>query len=462
MIKNIQNENISSSYKWTILAIVSIGVFMSTLDGSIVNVALPTISEYFNTDITTIEWVLTAYFLTITCLLLSIGRLSDMIGRKIIFFIGFAVFTLGSGLCAMSGSETQLIIFRIIQGIGAAMIMAISPAIITNAFPESELGKAFGLIGAVIGLGSMTGPVLGGFLTEAFGWRSIFYINLPIGVLGLLCIAYRMHEDRNTRNDQQFDIKGAGALFLSLFSLLIALNTGQYLGWGSLLILFMLSSFIIFFTVFIMIEKRARHPIIELHLFSNKNFAAANICLLITFIAMFSVIFIMPFFLENVSNYPITKIGMALFSMPLFMSLTAPVSGWLSDRTNSFVYSRMGMVIIFIAILLISMVDESSDFLGIALRLGLLGLGIGIFQSPNNSIIMSSVPKNRLGVASGTMATMRSMGMILGVAIAGAVFSYRFAQYSSDAYRYAFQDTYSAIAIICIIGIIFSFILERE
>src|SRR5659263_734502 len=213
-------------YKWKAMAVVWIGIFMATLDGSIVNIALPALTDFFKTDITTIEWVVMAYLLTITSLLLSLGRISDMIGRKTIFAGGLAVFTLGSGLCAFSTTEGQLILFRIFQGIGAAMLMATGVAIITHAFPPRERGKAMGLIGTVVSIGSMTGPVLGGFLIQRVGWQSIFYINIPVGIVGTIMALKVLHDDERIKG-QSFDIPGALTLFISLVSLLLALSEGQ-------------------------------------------------------------------------------------------------------------------------------------------------------------------------------------------------------------------------------------------
>lgn len=450
------------AYKWTVLIIVSIGVFISTLDLTIVNVALPKISEYFNTGIATIEWVMTAYLLTITGLLLSMGKLSDMIGRKTNFLIGFIIFIAGSFQCAISSSEIELIFFRIIQGIGAAMIMATGPAIVTHTFPDNERGKAIGLIGAVVGIGSLTGPVSGGFLIQHLGWRSVFYINVPIGIIGLLATIYYLNGENDFDKNQKFDLKGAGTLFTSLISLLLALNLGQGYGWGSLLILSLIVSSILFLLIFLIIEKKAKQPMIELNLLTNRTFTAANISVFINFAALFAVFFIFPFFLENVSNYSPEKIGFAIGSVPLGMAIVAPISGWMSDRTRSKVICVAGIIISSIAIFLLSGMDAESEFSRITILLCLLGLGFGIFQAPNNSLIMGSVPKERLGIASGTMATMRSLGMVMGVAIAGAVFSNRLLNYRANAYINAFHDTLIVASIICLMGVLPTLISDSE
>ncbi|MFA4934331.1 MAG: MFS transporter [Candidatus Methanoperedens sp.] len=450
-------------YKWKAMFTVWIGIFMATLDGSIVNVALPTLTEYFKTDITTIEWVVMAYLLTITSLLLSLGRLSDMFGRKNIFAGGLAIFTIGSGLCAISSTENQLILYRVIQGVGAAMLMATGIAIITHAFPPRERGKAMGLIGTVVAIGSMTGPVVGGFLIENVGWQSIFYINIPIGIFGTAMALTVLRKDE-TIQGQTFDIPGAFTLFISLISLLLALSQGQEFGWRSNYITLLFISSIVFFILFIKIEINVKQPVMELRHFRNLPFAAANISAFISFIAMFTVILLMPFFLEKELGYSPQKVGIIFIAVPLVMSVVSPVSGWLSDRTNSYILSSIGVGIASIAILSLGFLSSSSGFIDVALRLSLLGLGMGLFQAPNNSIIMGSLPKEQLGIAAGTLGTMRNMGMVIGVAVSGAVFSNRYVYYGNveSSFLPAFRDTYIVSAIICGIAVLISLVRSKS
>jgi len=441
------------------MAVVWIGIFMATLDGSIVNVALPTLTEFFKTDITTIEWVVMAYLLTITSLLLSLGRISDMVGRKLIFAGGLAVFTVGSGLCAFSTTEGQLILFRIFQGIGAAMLMATGIAIITHAFPPQERGKAMGLIGTVVSIGSMTGPVLGGFLIQKVGWQSIFLINIPVGIVGTIMALKVLHNDEKSKG-QEFDIPGALTLFISLISLLLALSEGQEEGWGSSFIIFLFVSSLVFFIIFVNIEIRAKQPVLDIRHFRNRQFAAANISALISFMAMFSIILLMPFLLQDELNYSPQKMGLVFMAVPLVMSVVSPLSGWLSDRTNSHVLSSIGIGIATLSILSLGYLNDESSFMDVALRLSFLGLGMGLFQPPNNSIIMGSLPKEQLGIAAGIMGTMRNMGMVIGVAVSGAVFSNRYVFYGNNENSFlpAFHDTFVVSAIICGIAVVVSLV----
>ncbi len=449
-------------YKWKAMFTVWIAIFMATLDGSIVNVALPTLTEYFRTDITTIEWVIMGYLLIITSLLLSFGRLSDIFGRKRIFTVGIAIFTAGSGLCAISNTVGELIFYRVVQGIGASMVMATGVAIISNAFPLKERGKAMGFIGTVVAIGSMTGPVAGGFLIENVGWQSIFYINIPVGIIGVAMASAILHKD-DTVEGTTFDVPGAITLFIGLVSLLLALSEGQELGWMSGYIIALFGLSILFFIFFIYTENRAKEPIVDLRHFRNRPFAAANISALIVFISMFGVILLLPFFLEKELGYSPQEVGIVLIAVPVVMSVVSPVSGWLYDRTKSNILSSIGLGIASLSTLSLGFLSSSSSFIDVALRMAFFGLGMGLFQAPNNSIIMSSLPKERLGIAAGTLGTMRNMGMVIGVALSGAVFSTRYVYYGNieGSFLPAFRDTYIVSAIICGIAVFTSLVRSR-
>jgi EmrB/QacA subfamily drug resistance transporter len=448
-------------YKWRAMLVVSIGIFMATLDASIVNLALPTLTNYFNTDIATIEWVILSYLLTITTLLLTLGRLSDMYGRKSMFLAGMLIFTLGSGLCSLSVSAGQLIVFRVVQGLGAAMLMANSTAIITAVFPQTERGKALGLTGTVISIGYITGPALGGFLIYWVGWQSIFYINIPVGLLGTV-YAFKTLKPDQVQFSQKFDIKGAILMFLSLISLVLVITRGQVLGWDSPAIIALSIMFAVFLAGFVIVEKRADQPIMELSLFRNRPFSASNASGFLSFVAMFAVMLLMPFYMEKILGYNPSHVGMAFIAVPLVMALVAPVSGWISDRTNSFLLSSLGMAVACLALFLLGNLDQDATFFDIVVRMGMMGLGMGLFQSPNNSIVMGSVPKERLGIASGTLGMVRNLGMVTGIAISGAVLTSGLHSNQAAGLVYeaaflgAFYDAFMVAAVICSVGVITS------
>ncbi|HIH87569.1 MAG TPA: MFS transporter, partial [Methanosarcinales archaeon] len=458
---DIMENDPESRYKWRAMLVVSIGIFMATLDASIINLALPTLTDYFNTDLATIEWVILSYLLTITTLLLTLGRLSDMYGRKPMFLAGMLIFTLGSGLCSLSATAGQLIAFRVVQGLGAAMLMANSPAIITDVFPHTERGKALGLVGTVVSIGSMTGPVLGGFLIYWVGWQSIFYINIPVGLLGTL-YAFKTLKPDQLHDGQKFDIKGAILMFLSIISLVLVITRGHSLGWDSPAIIGLSILFAIFLAGFIIVEKRADQPMVELSLFRNRPFSASNASGFLSFVAMFAVIFLMPFYMEKILGYSPKHVGMAFIAVPLVMALVAPVSGWISDRTNSFYLSSLGVAISCLALFMLGNLDQDATFIDIVIRMGMIGLGMGLFQSPNNSIVMGSVPKNRLGIAGGMLGMVRNLGMVTGIAISGAVFTSGLHSNQAAGLVYeaaflgGFHDAFMVAAVICAIGVITS------
>lgn len=447
-------------YKWLTMIVVSIGTFMATLDASIVNVSLPTIMSSLHTNLATVQWVVSIYLLVLTGLLLTLGRLADLIGRKKIFIAGFAIFTVGSVMCGLSRTIHLLIAFRGLQAVGAAMIMANSPAILTDAFPGSERGKAMGMLGMVVASGLTAGPALGGFLVAATGWPLIFFVNLPIGILGI-AIAQAVLRSKSTRREGRFDIPGALLLSLSLASITLALNQGAERGWRSPYILALFSIFVIFCSLFILREHATSHPMLDLALFRNRLFAAASVSAFISYVATFAVTFLMPFYLLQVLGYDVRQVGLILTAVPLSLAIIAPLSGSLSDKIGSRALGSIGLAVASFGLLLISRLGSHPSFSQVVISLTIVGMGSAIFQAPNSSAIMGSVPSDRLGVAAGMIATMRNLGMITGIAVAGAVYMSRRIGYvpqigSMTASVHAFRDAFIVASAICTIGVLTS------
>jgi MFS family permease len=268
-----------------------------------------------------------------------------------------------------------------------------------------------------------------------------------------------LHDDEKSKG-QEFDIPGALTLFISLISLLLALSEGQDKGWGSSFIIFLFATSLVIFIVFVRIEIRAKQPVLDLRHFRNSQFAAANISALISFMAMYSVILLMPFYLQDELHYSPQEVGLVFMAVPLVMSVVSPLSGWLSDRANSHILSSIGIGIATLSILLLGYLNDNSSFIDVSLRLSLLGLGMGLFTPPNNSIIMGSLPKEQLGISAGIMGTMRNMGMVIGVAVSGAVFSNKYVFYGNNenSFLSAFHDTFIVSAIICGIAVVVSLV----
>ncbi|MBM7856184.1 EmrB/QacA subfamily drug resistance transporter [Desulfohalotomaculum tongense] len=462
-------------YKWKALTAIAIGTFMAPLDGSIVNITLPYISSAFGTDMATVEWVVMSYLLIISSLLLTYGRLGDMLGYKTVYITGFVIFTLGSVLCAMSPSIRALIGFRVVQALGAGMMMAIGPALVTSIFPPQERGKALGIIGSTVASALAFGPVLGGLLVDFFGWRSVFLINLPIGVYAVYRAAAVLKPTGRDKN-QRFDIPGAITLFSALMTFLLAASHGQQWGWGSPVIIGLLSSSILLLALFIWIELRVPSPMMDLSLFKIRLFTTANISLLISFLSHFSIVFLFPFYLKEVRSVEPSITGILMAASPMVILFAAPLSGALSDRIGSRLLSSLGLGIVAVAMLLMSSVGINTSFGQISLYLALLGLGIGLFQSPNNSAIMGSVPRHRLGIASGTLASMRNIGMVMGTATAGAIFTTRLPIHYSHfkasgcstgslyslAFVTAMHDVFFTGAVLALIGMFISMLREKN
>jgi EmrB/QacA subfamily drug resistance transporter len=409
--------------KWVILLITCVGALMGPLDSTIVSVSLPIISSDLGMDYATSIWIPTAYLLAVASLLLTVGRLSDLRGRKPLFQLGFAVFVVGSFLCSVSTSGGEMIAFRFLQGIGAAMIMSTSPAIITAAFPPEERGKALGINAMAVYIGLSLGPPLGGFLTASFGWPSIFLVNVPIGIVVIALSYFFLKEPARAARPRPFDLTGAATFAIGLSALLADLTLGEEMGWASPVSIVLLFITVISFAAFILIERRkGRDAMLDLHLLTgNRLFAMANVSALLNYTSYFGISFLLSFYMQRVLEYSLFLTGLVLLSMPLVMSILSPVMGAASDRIGSRVLASGGMVLTGIGLLLLGTIGEATSTTELVAYLVILGIGMGMFSSPNTSAIMGCVPKEQLGVASGTLSTMRTVGQSLSLAIMGAL-----------------------------------------
>ena len=417
-----ENVKKSPNYRWYVLAAVSTGTFMSTLDSSIVNVALPTISEQFQVELSTLQWTVTAYLLAITSLLPVFGRLADMLGRKKIFGLGFIIFTSGSALCGLSPGIWFLVGARVLQAIGAAMLMANSAAIIVAIFPFQERGRALGLTGTVVALGSMSGPALGGILISLAGWRTIFYINLPLGILAYLLVQSILPSDQLLAEEESFDFAGAFLFAGGMISLLYSINSGSVWGWSNPLILLGLLCGLGLLTGFLINERRVIHPVIDLSLFRIHQFVIGNLCGWLSFVAMFANAMLLPFYLQQVLNCSPSQVGLLMTAFPVAMAITAPISGHASDKYGPWLLTSGGMLITAASLFYFSTLTPATVLYQVIPGSLLMGLGAGMFQSPNNNSVMSSVPRTKLGVAGGISSLVRNIGMISGIALSVSLF----------------------------------------
>ena len=417
--QSITEEN-KFANKWAILIAIMLGSLLTPLDSSIVNTVLPTITEYFNTDISVVQWVPTVYLLTLGCIIMLYGRLGDMVGHKKIFVTGLAAFTASSILCGLSQSIWMLIVCRVLQGLAAGMTMSVGFALVVAAFPATERGKALGFYATGVSIAMALGPTLGGIIAEHLGWRYIFFINVPIGVTSFIWCS-RVIPRSATKPGQRLDIPGTLAFFVFLPTLLLYCNRGEEWGWASPLSLTMLSLAVVFGLIFLRIERNSKHPMLQLRIFVNRVFTLSTISYCLYIMSIIVIIFITPFFLKFVWGYTIFKVGLMMAALPIIQLLTAPFSGTLSDRFGSRVFAVSGMCIMALGLFFLANLKESASEFDVIWRLVVAGFGGAVFASPNNSTIMGSVSQQYLGITSGLMATTRNVSMVFGIAIAGAI-----------------------------------------
>lgn len=414
--------------KWMVLIAVAMGVFLATIDGSIVNIGLNTIVNDLHEPLNVVEWVVLAYMLTISTLMLSIGRLSDMIGKKKLYLAGIIIFTISSALCGLAPSVYWLIGFRVLQAIGGVMTMAIGTAIVTDAFPPQERGKAMGVMSTMVSLGIIAGPTIGGIILQSLTWHWLFFVNLPIGVIGVFMVARFVPED-SKRSKQHFDYAGSAAMFFFMTSLLFALSISQDTSFNNPTVLTLLGVAVISIIVFIFIERKSRYPIINLGMFRNRQFSVNLITGFMVFICTAGTSLLLPLYLQNVLNFDSGQTGLMLAVTPVVVSIVAPLSGVLSDQTGSRPITTLGLFLLALGFLAVSSLSESTSVLGYLLRFIPVGIGIGMFQSPNNSAVMGSVPRENLGVASGLLSLTRTVGQTTGIAVLSAIWGNRVAFY---------------------------------
>lgn len=466
--------------KWAVLVTLAIGIFMATLDSSIVNISLPTIARFFQEPLNgAVEWVIIAYLVVIAGVLLTIGRLADMLGRRLLWVSGLIIFTLGSALCGASPSLLVLIIARAFQGLGGALVMSVSPAILTAAFPAEERGRALGMNAVFVALGTSVGPTLGGLITANFSWRWIFYVNVPLGVVGVVASLLVLRSSQ-ARTRGRFDPAGALLLATGLVALTLGLSFGQEWGWTSPLLISTLVVCVCAFVLLVIVEQRVTDPIIDFQLLRNRVFVSANISLIMSFLALFAVSFMLPFYLEELRRFSVIESGLLLTPLPLAIALIAPMSGALADKIGSRWLAASGLAIACVGLILISQLNAQSSIFDIIWRLLVTGVGQAIFQSPNNSALMGAAPRNRQGVASGFLATGRVVGQSISVALAGAIFTSLggslagalLAQgkvlsasgqlHLAETFTSAFHTTFVVCALIAALGVLTSLVRGKE
>ncbi len=449
--------------KWFVFFLVTAGVFLSTLDSSMVNVALPSIMRSFGVSLVQVQWVVLIYLLTITITLLFWGIAADYFGKQVVYCIGIGLFCLGSIGCFSSTSLGMLVGFRMIEGGGAAMMMASGPAIIRDVFPKNMLGKALGLVGIATSLGLMSGPVVSGFIISTFSWRMIFLVAIPFGVAILLLgipLLLRSGIISPPSRTRVFDWWGA-FLWAALVSgvILYAHQFPELAIWPRI---WWLTAILVLLVVFIMAEKSGRINLLPLHLFSKKYYHIGLVTAVFSFATLFMVLIILPFYLDYIQQLPPRSIGLVMMSVPLTLFIVSPTAGLLFDRIGSKHLTTGGLLICLGALFLLTQLTTQSSIFDICWRLALLGMGQSMFLAPNTASLLSRIEDADAPITSGLLATARNLGMLSGAAFAGIVFAAWFGFFSgglefkhytpeqSQAFLSAFRAT-----LLC--GAVFSF-----
>jgi EmrB/QacA subfamily drug resistance transporter len=408
-------------YKWIALSVTTIGALMAAIDSTIVILALPEMMVKLHANLIEMIWVIMGYILVSTVFLLTFGRVADMLGRVRMYNLGFVIFTIGSLLCGLSHTAMHLIVFRLVQGAGAAMMMVNSIAILTEAFPPNERGRALGINAITWSFGGVFGPILGGFILDKADWRWIFFINVPIGIFGAAWGYRALREISKRRGDEKFNPIDAGAFSLGLTALLVAMTIGIEYHWLSLPILSLFGLAAVMLTGFFLRERHAQNPVLDQSLFKNRIYNFSVISALMQALALFAVNFLIVFYLQGVRGYDPLKAALLLIPMPIVNSVIAPLGGWIADRIGARVPATFGLLLQTAALAWFLRLTPSTPYAHIASGLVLMGLGGGLFFPSNTSAAMNASPLRRLGVASATLATLRQTGMVTGFALSLAV-----------------------------------------
>jgi EmrB/QacA subfamily drug resistance transporter len=406
----------NEDYRWWVLAVTSIGALLASLTSGTLVIALPEILRDLQTDLFTLLLIVVGYTLVTTVLVLNAGRVADMVGRERSYTAGFAIFTVASVLCAVSPGAGFLVLARIIQGIGGAFLMANSAALVTDAFPRRELGRALGVNAMVVGAGLILGPILGGFLT-AFGWRAVFWFNVPISLLGTLAAARILVEQRPSSVRRSFDLAGSGLYLVGLTGLMSALAFGGIYGWTTPWVLAGLGAAVVALPAFVWVESRVNEPLLDLSLFRIRLFTAGNLTGLLNGVARNGVLFLLVFYLQGAKGEDPVEAGIRLAPLAIGLLVLSPIAGVLADRFGSRVLATSGMIVTAIGLAGLMTLQVDTPYWQLALWQLVIGAGSGLFNSPNTSAVMGVVPPAQRGVGAGARMMLTSTGFVISIAL---------------------------------------------
>jgi EmrB/QacA subfamily drug resistance transporter len=412
----------SAPSKWIVLAVAGAGTYMSTLSAGMVNVALPTITDEFNAPIVITQWVVLAYLVSVTGLLLPMGRLADMVGRKRIFLLGFLIFAGGAAVCGVAPALGALIVGRLIQGAGGAMLQSNSSGLVTQAFPATERGRALGLNAAIVSAGHLSGPVIGGLIIDWLGWHWLFLVSVPIALVAA-AIGWRRLPAIAGQPDQKFDLAGAVLFLAFITGLLLTLNQGGQAGWLAPSVLGLAAGTSAAAVLFVLAERRAPQPILDTNLFRNAGVRVAIVSGFLVFVSMSQNQLLMPFYLQVVLGLTAAQAGLVLVTQPGMLMVLAPITGSLSDRFGSRILASLGAAIAAGGLLSLATLTAESDPIAVVGRMMVLALGMALFSSPNTSALFGSLPRDRYGVAGAYQSLTRNLGQSIGQTMAALLWT---------------------------------------
>lgn len=423
MNRNVPNVDAARTRKWVALLAVIAGILVQALNQSTIQAALPTLSQELGANFTTIQWVLLSFQITLAVVMLSVGRLADMFGKRRIFIAGNLFFGLASLLCALSPNVYFLIGFRVLQSAGAAVVTVLSMAIVAEVFPDTEKGRVLGIAAGSNSFGHFVGPILGGYLIGAYGWRIAFFILVPCAAVAALLAANYLPALSPSGTSRRFDILGATLIGATMCALSLGLSYGQLIGFAHVYVLLLFAASAISFVAFLYVERRVAHPVLDFELFRSRPFTLHIAIAALAGIATSGVTFLLPFYMQLALGLTILQVGFVMAIVSIEIALIAPAAGYLADRLGAHRVTLLGLATLLVGFLVASTSNLDNHQLGFLLRILPMGIGIGLFMSPNSTVIMAAAPPARLGVASGLIGLTRMIGQTTGIALLGAVFA---------------------------------------
>ena len=449
--------------KWWTLAAVAFGLFMIMLDNTVVNVALPSIQRDLGIDLSELEWIVTGYALSFAALMLTGGKVADMVGRRRIFVLGIVVFTAASFLCGIAESSELLIGARVLQGVGAALMNPATLSIIAATFPPAQRGMAIGIWAGVSALALAIGPLVGGLLTQHVGWEWIFFVNVPVGILGIVASYLFIDESKDTSHEQRLDLPGLLTSGIGLFALTYGLIEANTYGWTSARILGAFAIAVVGLVGFVLLERHQRLPMLDLSLFRSGTFAGANLVILLVAFAMFGIFLFVSLYMQNILGYSAVQAGAAFLPMTILIILIAPIAGKTTDRIGSRWLMTAGMALIAVQLFYFATLGVDARYWDLLPALVIGGIGMALTMTPSAAAAVRSVPVDKSGVGSAVLNSFRQVGGSIGIAVMGAIVAHEVAgRRSPEAFVDGFQRALEVAGVIALVGAVVAAVLVRS